>query len=101
MRREELRILDRITFDSRQRFCAVRHARRVAEIDEAFVGQMFVQRAIDGQSAYAAIEDADGELVHVRTACGSGRAVLVKLRQLLSLSVKYIINRTIEATFIP
>src|SRR5437667_458944 len=39
---------------------------------------MFVQRAIDGQSTNAAVEDANGKAVHVRTACGSGRPQLVR-----------------------
>ena len=61
MRREKLRILDRVPFDCPERFCSVRHTRRVAKIDETLVGQVFVQRAINGQSAYAAVKDANGK----------------------------------------
>ena len=59
---EKLRVLSRVTFDCPERFGSVRHTRRVAEIDKAFVGQMFVQRQIDGQSTYAAVEDANGKI---------------------------------------
>src|SRR5947209_3324591 len=62
MCRKEARILDCITLHSRQRFRPVRHARRVAEIDKLFVRQLLVQRAIHGQAADAAIEDADGKI---------------------------------------
>ena len=45
---EKLRVLNCISLHGRQRFGAVRHARRVAQINEAFIWQMLVQRAIDG-----------------------------------------------------
>ena len=101
MRREESRVLDRISFNGGERFGSVRHSRGVAQINESFVWQMFMQCAIDGQSTNAAIEDADRQVSHevsttrvsgwisgradlnasidskpVRTACGSGRANL-------------------------
>ena len=47
MRFEKPGILDRITLNRREGFSAVRHPRRVAEIDEAFVWQSFVQSTID------------------------------------------------------
>ena len=59
---EKLCVLNRVTFDCPERFGSVRHARRVAEIDKAFIGQFFMQCAIDGQSAYTAVKDADGKL---------------------------------------
>src|SRR5437868_4828314 len=62
MRRKEARILNRITLHRRQRLRAVRHARRVAEINKLFVRQLLVQRTIDGQAADAAIEHADGKI---------------------------------------
>jgi hypothetical protein len=86
---------------------------------------MLVQRAIDRQSTYAAVEDADRKILIqglVRTACGSGRAILstdrpccqlrkqlvtihdpplIKLRQLVTLAVDYIINRPLHTALIP
>ncbi len=47
VRFEKLRVLDCVAFNCRERLGAVRHARRVAEINEVLVGQAFVQRAID------------------------------------------------------
>ena len=38
------------------------NARRVPQIDKALVGQMFVQRSVDGQATNAAVEDADGKV---------------------------------------
>ena len=66
MRGQEPRILDRIPFNGRERFRAVGHARSVAEIDKAFIRQMLMQRAIDSQSANAAVEDADGKRGYCR-----------------------------------
>jgi len=60
MRSEEARILDGVSLNGRQRLGAVGHARRVAEIDKAFIRQMLMQRAIDSESTDAAVEDADG-----------------------------------------
>ena len=62
-RREELRVLDRVTFDCRQRFCSVWNARRVAKVDKPLVRQMLVQRTIDRQSTNAAVEDANGKIL--------------------------------------
>ena len=60
MRGEEARVLDGVTLNGRQRLGTVRHARGVPKIDEAFIRQMLMQRAIDSESANAAIEDANG-----------------------------------------
>ena len=62
MRREKSRVFDCVTFDCRERFCAVRNACGIAEIDESFVWQTLVQGAIDCQSANAAVEDSDGKV---------------------------------------
>ena len=59
MRLEKSRILDCVPFDCGEGFCTVRDAGGVAEIDEAFVWEPFVQGAIDSQPADAAIEDPD------------------------------------------
>src|ERR1041385_7607651 len=61
MCRQEARILDRISFHSSQRLRPIRNPRGVAQIDEALVGQMLMQRAIDGQPADATVKDADGK----------------------------------------
>src|SRR5437762_943643 len=53
---------DGVTFDCRQRLGPVRHTGSITQIDKALVRQMLVQRAIDGQSTYAAVKDADGKL---------------------------------------
>src|SRR5581483_2123249 len=57
--REKARILNCVPLNRRQRFRSVRHARRVAEIDEPFIRQMLMQRAIDGKPTNATVEDAD------------------------------------------
>ena len=62
MRSQELSILDRVSFNCRERFRSVRYARCVAQIDKALVREMFMQRAIDGESANATVEDADGKI---------------------------------------
>lgn len=59
---QEARILHGVTFYSCERLCSVRHAGRVAEIDEAFVWETFVEGAIHCESAYAAVEDTDGKV---------------------------------------
>ena len=67
MRFEKSGILDGVTFDGSEGFCAVGNARGVAEVDEAFVWQTFVQCFVDCQSTNAAIEDSDGKIaVQVR-----------------------------------
>src|SRR5205085_11712516 len=60
MRRQEASILNRITLNGCERLRAIRDTSGITKIDEPLVGQMLMQRAIDGQSADAAIEDADG-----------------------------------------
>ena len=62
MLRKESRVLNRVSLNRRQRFRPIRHARRVAKIDKALVRQMLVERSIDCQSTYAAVEDADGKI---------------------------------------
>ena len=75
MRREEARVLDRVSLNGRQRLGTVRHARGVAEIDKPFVGQFFMQRPIDCQSAYAAVEDTDGKRGNCRLPIADCRLV--------------------------
>ncbi len=58
---QKSRIFDRVAFDCGKRFGAVRHARRVAQVNEMLVRKTFVQRAIDSQSTDAAVKDADGK----------------------------------------
>ena len=72
---EKLRVLSRVTFDCPERFGSVRHTRRVAEIDKPFVGQFFMQRPIDGQPAYAAVENADGKRGNCRLPLAACRLV--------------------------
>src|SRR6266850_823808 len=63
---------------------------------------MFMQRAIDCESPDAAVENTDGKRgIHVRTACGSGRACLVKFRQFITLAVEHIINRPLDTSLSP
>jgi len=59
---EKPRILDGVTFDCSKRFCSVRDASSVAEIDKTFVWQTFVESSIDCQSANTAVEYADGKV---------------------------------------
>ena len=59
---EESRVLNRVPLNRRQRFRSIGHARSVAKINKALVRQMFMQGAIDCQSTYAAVEDADGKI---------------------------------------
>ncbi len=61
VRRQETRILNCVPLNRRQRLCAVRHPRRVAQIDEALIRQMLMQRAIDSKSADARVKDSDGK----------------------------------------
>src|SRR5690606_36496899 len=51
---------------------AVGHPRGIAEIKEILVRQRFAQRAQDGETADAGVEDADGEIDPVPDTFGRG-----------------------------
>src|SRR5207253_6619749 len=77
-RGQKLSILDRVPLDCSQRFRSIRHARSVAKINEALVRQMFMQRPIDCQSTYAAVEDADGKIAVQDTCAPTERYHIIR-----------------------